>query len=639
MRRSSFAIRSLAPISTVALGIGLVAALPAAPANAAGIFVDGVTCTLSDALAAADTDAAVGGCAAGSGADDLVLAAGAFTGPFTVNSDVAIGGVDESQTILQGGDVGTVLTVASGAEVVVSNVTITDGLGVAGTEGEDAPDEDPPTAGEPGGAGGVGGIDNAGSLTLVDVTVTGNTGGQGGDGGDGAHQHIQGFGGFGGVGGAGGVGGINNRADLTLSRVTVSGNVGGAGGDAGATGNSNKENRVVSGRGGVAGGAGGTGGVLNAGTASVDEHSAITQNQGGAGGHGGNGGNGIGGSEYDPDEDRNIFLTTPGGGGGPGGAGGTGGLVVGAGLVTGSSAGISGNAAGTGGPGGIGGLGGCYFVIATQSFVCGPAGGPGATGASGSTDVAKGEQELTWVDEPPASAEMGSAFTVSAESSAQVPVAIEGTGDCSGSGNSPVEISADGPTSACTVEASQAGTGFYNAATSLSDQVTLEDTTLPEVTVTVTPSEVLQGAPISVDATATDDGTGVDESSESCDPVSSAVVGDFTAACTVADVAGNVGSGSADYAVLSAAQGIDNLIDEVQALNLPKKTQKSLVSKLNVAQDLRDAGFDTRAINKLRDFINQVKALSGKKISAADAAELIASAQALIASIRAAPSN
>ena len=56
--------------------IALLLALGQAPALAATINVDGTSCTLVDAITAANTDAATGGCTAGSGADTLVLAAG-----------------------------------------------------------------------------------------------------------------------------------------------------------------------------------------------------------------------------------------------------------------------------------------------------------------------------------------------------------------------------------------------------------------------------------------------------------------------------------------------------------------------------------------------------------------------------------
>ena len=55
-------------------GIALLCALGQAPALAATIAVDGPTCNLVDAIIAANTDTATGGCTAGNGADTLVLA-------------------------------------------------------------------------------------------------------------------------------------------------------------------------------------------------------------------------------------------------------------------------------------------------------------------------------------------------------------------------------------------------------------------------------------------------------------------------------------------------------------------------------------------------------------------------------------
>jgi len=54
-------------------GVALLLALGQGPSQAATIVVDGTTCTLVDAITAANTDTPQGGCPAGSGADALVL--------------------------------------------------------------------------------------------------------------------------------------------------------------------------------------------------------------------------------------------------------------------------------------------------------------------------------------------------------------------------------------------------------------------------------------------------------------------------------------------------------------------------------------------------------------------------------------
>jgi len=57
-------------------GLALLLALGQAPALAATITVEGATCTLVDAITAANSDQPTGGCPGGSGADTLVLPAG-----------------------------------------------------------------------------------------------------------------------------------------------------------------------------------------------------------------------------------------------------------------------------------------------------------------------------------------------------------------------------------------------------------------------------------------------------------------------------------------------------------------------------------------------------------------------------------
>ena len=67
-------------------GIALMLALGQQPGLAATIPV-GVACTLVDAITAANTDTATGGCPAGSGADTIVLPAGSTQTLTEVNND------------------------------------------------------------------------------------------------------------------------------------------------------------------------------------------------------------------------------------------------------------------------------------------------------------------------------------------------------------------------------------------------------------------------------------------------------------------------------------------------------------------------------------------------------------------------
>ncbi len=61
------------------IGVSFLLAMNSVPAHAATITVDGTTCILVDAITAANTDMATGGCTAGSGADTLDLGGGTFT--------------------------------------------------------------------------------------------------------------------------------------------------------------------------------------------------------------------------------------------------------------------------------------------------------------------------------------------------------------------------------------------------------------------------------------------------------------------------------------------------------------------------------------------------------------------------------
>ena len=74
--------------------------------------------------------------------------------------------------------------------------------------------------------------------------------------------------------------------------------------------------------------------------------------------------------------------------------------------------------------------------------------------------------------------------------------------------------------------------------------------------------------------------------------------------------------------------------DLVLSLDLPHGIEGSLVSTLEGAKGKLEVGQSGTAINKLEAFINQIKAQSGKKLDEADAAEMVAAAEAIIAAIQ-----
>jgi hypothetical protein len=168
-------------------------------AFAATITVDGATCTLPDAITAANTDAAMGGCTSGSGADTLLLTARTYslaTGPYHNDSDGMSATPSVTTTIVISGGIAGVIVERSGSapyrlfdvgetgDLTIQNVTIRYGLTVSG-----------------------GGIFNRGRLMLVDSQLFSNTAPYGG-------------------------GGIYNhdRGTVQLANVDLRGNVAGYGG-------------------------------------------------------------------------------------------------------------------------------------------------------------------------------------------------------------------------------------------------------------------------------------------------------------------------------------------------------------------------------------------------------------------------
>jgi hypothetical protein len=111
-------------------------------------------------------------------------------------------------------------------------------------------------------------------------------------------------------------------------------------------------------------------------------------------------------------------------------------------------------------------------------------------------------------------------------------------------------------------------------------------------------------------------------------------VGNFTAACDGAfDYADNNGTASVNYDVITPAEASQNLIDKVVSLNLQQGIENGLAGKLESAKEKLEDGNtknNRAAIGELQDFLDQVDAQRGKKITDTDADALIADAQAII---------
>lgn len=97
--------------------------------HAATIAVDGTTCTLGDAITAANTDAVAGGCTAGSGADILDLPVeGNFVlaGPTPeVTTEITING---NRTVIDGNATGRIFTLQAGGNLTINDSIVTNGV-------------------------------------------------------------------------------------------------------------------------------------------------------------------------------------------------------------------------------------------------------------------------------------------------------------------------------------------------------------------------------------------------------------------------------------------------------------------------------------------------------------------------------
>ena len=161
-------------------------------------------CSLREAIRAANTNAKVGACVAGSstGTDTITVPAGTYvltrlgadeeanvTGDLDITSPIKIVGAGVSATVIDGNRTDRVLNVKSGATLTLTKVTVRNGCVGSGV-----------TVAVNGG-----GIYNAGTLTLTTVTVTGN--------------YADSYG-----------GGVANYGTLTVTGSTISENGDGTGG-------------------------------------------------------------------------------------------------------------------------------------------------------------------------------------------------------------------------------------------------------------------------------------------------------------------------------------------------------------------------------------------------------------------------
>ena len=171
-----------------------------------------------------------------------------------------------------------------------------------------------------------------------------------------------------------------------------------------------------------------------------------------------------------------------------------------------------------------------------------------------------------------------------------------------------------------------------NTATTSFD-VTVQDTTAPALSLPAditTDATSPSGAAVTYSATATDLVDGAVP--VACAPASGSTFAaglTTTVSCSATDAHGNTASGSFSVTVRSPAQ----MLASLETVAASTADASSLGSKLSAADASLAAGNKTAAKNQLNAFLNEVKAQTGKKLTAAQAASLTAAAQNLLRAI------
>lgn len=180
------------------------------------------------------------------------------------------------------------------------------------------------------------------------------------------------------------------------------------------------------------------------------------------------------------------------------------------------------------------------------------------------------------------------------------------------------------------------GAGNFSEAT---QHVTVVDTTKPVLSL---PGDIIvdatspQGATVTYLVSATDAVSATPV--VTCTMASGSVfpIGTTTVTCDATDAAGNTTTGDFTVLVQAAAAQVSQLMVTVQAFNLQQGISNSLDAKLtNILNALNGAttGNTAAVCNQLGAFINESTAQSGKKLTVAQADQLIAAAQQIQAVI------
>ena len=375
---TSFTITDFTSLNNAIASIDVGGANAAAHTNYTFNFAANSTVGLASALAAINL--ASGSSLTINGNTSTIDGNGSQRGLLVFSGNVAINNLAITNAQAQGGSggnggsfgggggagLGGALFVASGAQVSVSNVSLTGNnalggnggnAGVSGATGSGGGGglggNGGSGGGSPGGGGG-GGVGvgsnggNGGNVGSAGIVNGAASGGNGNGGGAAGGLNGGGGGGGGGSGGVGGGGGVSGGSGISNNSGGSDGGFGGGGGAAAANGTSGAGSGSNGGFGGGGSGGGGAGGISHGGT-------------GGLGGFGGGGGAGaglvMGGLGGFGGGTGGGALTFFGGGGGGLGAGGAIFVQQGGTLTLAGALSVNGNSV-TGGNGGTGGASG-----------------------------------------------------------------------------------------------------------------------------------------------------------------------------------------------------------------------------------------------------------------------------------------
>jgi hypothetical protein len=112
------------------------------------------------------------------------------------------------------------------------------------------------------------------------------------------------------------------------------------------------------------------------------------------------------------------------------------------------------------------------------------------------------------------------------------------------------------------------------------------------------------------------------------------VAGRYEATLRVTDDRATTATDTVVLSVVTPSDAIRSLVDEVRGIALPPNVANGLVAKLRDAAAALDRGRVNVAVNKLDDFIAQVEAFRGKRLTDADADLLTAEALRILAVLR-----